>query len=485
MYKPGSFFYRAATVIAFCAALLVSQQVEARVLAGSVTERKINRKIDSMLKAARKNYDNGKVQVALENYWKILEIDPQETFAYLELGEVYVGLRIYDRAIELLEPGLTMAEREMDRDTICYYYCILTQAHLALNQTGQANKSLIKAAEAAPKNPMPREILGDIYLANNRTADAIKAYKKAVELDPDYQSAKEKLGAVIAKHGAQPQTRTKDHEAIARKAEPLPPAAKKPATTGPVATSSTAQKVAMISATQTPPRPQSTSVVSEEDANIDETEDEVEEVEEDSEEEPENLSEEESDDEVVEVGSADEDGEENTESAAIPDDMAPLPLPVPANPTKTAATQPAQSQPTARPMPNTQSSSTAAAVPASTAPAAAVATGTEKNAEPEKTSSNAPSASAEEIENQIDKLLAGTPEDKSAAVRFFLKLEDKGLSEIEELLYDPDPEVRIIAIRTATEFKAFKQRVKTMLEDATDDPDPAVDEEIEKALAQL
>ncbi|EKD81341.1 MAG: hypothetical protein ACD_39C01854G0003, partial [uncultured bacterium] len=130
IFRSGSIIYRLLTVLAFCVTLLLPQQAEARVLAGSVTERKINRKIDSMLKAARKNYDNGKVQVALESYWKILEIDPQETFAYLELGEIYVGLRIYDRAIELLEPGLTMAQREMDRDTICYYYCILTQAHL-------------------------------------------------------------------------------------------------------------------------------------------------------------------------------------------------------------------------------------------------------------------------------------------------------------------------------------------------------------------
>ncbi|EKD83211.1 MAG: TPR Domain containing protein, partial [uncultured bacterium] len=200
-YRPGSFLYRFIAAVAFCATLLLPQQVEARVLAGSVTERKTNRKIESMLKAARKNYDSGKVQVALDNYWKVLELDPQETFAYLELGEIYVGLRIYDRAIELLEPGLTMAQREMDKDTICYYFCILTTAHLALNQTGQANKTLIKAAEAAPKNPMPREILGDIYLANNRVADAIKAYKKALELDPNYQPAREKLGAVVAKHG--------------------------------------------------------------------------------------------------------------------------------------------------------------------------------------------------------------------------------------------------------------------------------------------
>ena len=229
IFRTGSIIYKLLVAIAFCTTLLLPQQLEARVLAGSVTERKINRKIASMLKAARRNYDNGKVQVALDNYWKILEIDPQETFAYLELGEIYVELRIYDRAIELLEPGLTMAQREMDKDTICYYFCILTTAHLALNQTGQANKTLIKAAEASPKNPMPRKILGDIYLANNRIADAIKAYKKALEFDPDYQPAREKLGEVVAKHGERPQEAKVDRRELAKKAEPLPPA-KKPAT---------------------------------------------------------------------------------------------------------------------------------------------------------------------------------------------------------------------------------------------------------------
>jgi len=481
IFRSSSIIYKALVVGAFCAALLLPQQAEARVLAGSVTERKINRKIESMLKAARKNYDNGKVQVALENYWKILEIDPQETFAYLELGEIYVGLRIYDRAIELLEPGLTMAQREMDRDTICYYYCVLTQAHLALNQTGLANKTLIKAAEAAPKNPMPREILGDIYLANNRIADAIKAYKKAIELDPDYQSAKEKLGTVMAKHGDQTQTRAKDHSAIARKAEPLPPQktiAKAPAKPVATAIAGTPQKVATTAATQTPARPQPATAVNVDDTEPEGSENETGEIDEDSEED--------SDNDVVEVSSSDKTGEEVTASSAIPDDMSPLPLPVPAKPATTPA-QPAQATTTPRPLPGSQMTTQTATIPAAVTPATAMAATASPTADakPETAKAAAPSASAQEIEDQIDKLLAGTPEDKSAAVSFFLKLEEKGLTEIEELLYDPDPEVRIIAVRTVTEFKAFKQRVKTMLEDANEDPDPAVGEEIEKALAKL
>lgn len=434
--KTGSFFYKFMIAVAFCAVLLLPKHLEARVLAGSVTERKINRRIESMLKSARKNYDNGKVEVALNNYWKILEIDPQETFAYLELGEIYVSLRIYDRAIELLEPGLTMAQREMDKDTICYYYCILTTAHLELNQTGLANKTLIKAAEASPKNPMPREILGDIYLANNRIADAIKAYKKAIELDPYYQPAKEKLGAVIAQHGEQRQARPKDRSEIAKKAEKLPPQKATGVRAQPAPAVAAVKAIAPVTPT---PRPQAVVAATESENDEDDEE------------------------EFVEISSKHVD---DSNEKAIPDDLIPLPLPT--QPAKTTAAQTAP-----RPTP-IAAPAKVAETPSSTTPATTQAA-----------SQTTLSASPEEIETQIDKLLAGTVEEKKAATDFFVKLEEKGLVEIEELLYDPDPEVRIIAIRAITQFKAFTQRVKSMLNDAAEDPDPSVVKELEKAITQL
>lgn len=425
----GSFIYKAMFMLALCATLLLPQQIEARVLAGSVTERKINRKIASLLKAARKNYDKGKVQVALDNYWKILEIDPQETFAYLELGEIYVELRIYDRAIELLEPGLTMAQREMDSDTVCYYYCILTNAHLALNQTGHATKTLIKAAEAAPKNPMPRKILGDIYLANNRIADAIKAYKKALEFDPDYQPARIQLGEVIAQHGERPQKPAIDRQALARKAEPLP--ATKPATKPAAATPDRPRpKPATEPAPISAPAP------------------------------------------ATQADTINEDGFEEISSAdnmVIPDETALLPMPA-----ATPKPAPIAANVEARPMPvSSPPAKTDTAPVTNTASATQPATRTPSKASPE------------EIEAQIDKLLAGNLEEKKAAASFFVKLEEKGLVEIEELIYDPDPEVRILAVRTLLEFKAFKSQVKTILEDASDDPDPSVIEEINKAFTLL
>lgn len=447
-------FIAAAIVVPF----LLPPAVEARVLSGSVTERKTNRKITSMLKSARKNFDSGKVQQALDAYWKILELDPHETFAYLELGEIYVNLRIYDRAIELLEPGLTMAQREMDRETICYYFCILTQAHLSLNQTGEANKSLIKAAEASPQNPMPRKILGDIYLANNRIADAFKAYKKAVELDPEYQEAKEKLGELTAQYGDSPQSRPKDKTAISQKAVKLP------------TTKAADPKIA--------PKPQPATIVT--------------------------------------AAPAPDKSEPSTAVVAPnADDITPLPMPKPVNTTpipaaaKTDRPQPVPASATVAPVTErprpvavaTQLKPSPEATPTASATVAAVterprplavatattATGPATNVASATPAANAdaPSAETAQIEEQIDKLLAGTTEEKKAATSFFVKLEEKGLTEIEELLYDSDPEVRIIAIRILPEFKAFNQRVKTMLNDASEDPDPSVIEEINKALQAL
>jgi len=466
---------------------------DARVLAGSVTERKQNKKIDTMLKSARKNADSGKVQKAIESYWKILELDPNETFAYLELGEVYVNLRIFDRALELLEPGLTMAEREMDRDTVCYYYCILTQAHLGLNQIGQANKALIKAAEASPKNPMPRKVMGDIYLANDRVADAMKAYRKAVELDPAYQPAVEKLGELVAKYGDKPPAKQHDKQGIKAKAEKLP---------NPVAPDQTSQQ------TPVKPAPEKIAAVTPAPVNSESAARPV----------PVKVNEAIPADEPVmtmpaakpATGKVSEEEPEadtqNETSAAAPVTASAsevIPAATAAEPVVTARPTPMQTS--VEPVQNTDSVPEAgqtsepagsAGVQTSAADTASPATSTTAATAVPAATATAPVAGSQnadagvasapaEIEAQIDKLLAGTPEEKGVATSFFVKLGEKGLTEIEELLYDPDPEVRVLAVQTLPQFTAFTPRVKTMLQDASDDPDPIVLEEINKALQGL
>ncbi len=480
-----SYLKKALLAAAMAAFINIPSIGDARVFSGSVTERKQNKKIESMLKSARKNVDSGKVQKAIESYWKILELDPNETFAYLELGEVYVNLRIFDRALELLEPGLTIAEREMDRDTVCYYYCILTQAHLGLNQIGQANKALIRAAEASPKNPMPRKVMGDIYLANDRVADAMKAYRKAVELDPGYQPAVEKLGELVAKYGDKPPAKQQDKQVIKAKAEKLPqPAApgqtpqktpakpapeKIAATPAPASSESTARPVPVKTGEMIPADEPVLAMPIAKPATDKATE------------------------EKSAAGTQNEPSASATPAAVTAEPAVttrPTPMQASEEPAKNASAAPAPEQPAKSVEPTgDQTAATTTASPAtstitavegssSSAPITAQIAGSQ-------TADVGVAAAPAEIEAQIDKLLAGTPEEKSVATSFFVKLGEKGLTEIEELLYDPDPEVRVLAVQTLPQFTAFAPRVKTMLQDASDDPDPIVLEEINKALQGL
>ncbi len=370
--------------------------INARVLSGSRTERKMNRKIERLLKSARKEYDKGNVQPALDTYWKILEIDPQETIAYLELGEIYYELRIYSRAVELLEPGCEAAEREIDPETVSYYYSVLTKTYIELNQLGRAAKSLIKAAEAAPKIPLPRKILGDIYLANKRIKSAYKEYKKALSFDPTYEPALEKI--------AEMESTYKKELAAYQKTKIAKPA---PKTKSP--------------ATKSKP------------------------------------------DDQIEV-------------SAI--DKRPMPLPMstekPKKPQQPA--KPARQKPESEPEPAPDKQPTRVAVTSRPKP----------TPKPVKQPTSKPvETNPAEIDWHLDKLLAGNLEEKQKATAFFVSLENEGLIEIEELLFDPDPEVRIIGVRTIAAFESHKPRAANILKDASDDPDPAVRQEIQNALKAL
>ncbi|MBR4330210.1 MAG: hypothetical protein IKP71_10195, partial [Candidatus Riflebacteria bacterium] len=213
-----------ATIALMSLSLLSSNPaLEARIMAGSISEKKQTTKVSKLLNTARKHVSKGKNQDAIDTYWKVLELDSHEPYAYLEIGELYKNLQIYDRSIEMLTSGLEIGEKELDADTICHYYCVLTEVYTITSQQGLANKALIKATEIAPRNPMPRKILGDIYLKNNRISNAYKAYKKALELDPYYHPATQALSELTMEYGNQLPKEDKDRDYIKKVAVKLEP----------------------------------------------------------------------------------------------------------------------------------------------------------------------------------------------------------------------------------------------------------------------
>ena len=422
------------TIIAAVVAALLSQAPTAE--AAKAKARKVDTsgpkkpaKVVSLLNSARKQVDKGKMQDAITTYWKVLELDASEPYAYLELGELYKNLRIYDRSIEMLTSGLDLAN-ELDADTVCNYYCILVEVYSITDQQGLANKALIKAAEASPRNPMPRKVLGDIYLKNNRIANAYKAYKKSLELDPYYQPAVDAMNSLKAEYGDKLPKEDKDSEYIKRVAVKLED--DKTAKEG-SSTEITTQ------AKPSESKPAENAVAKR----------------------PETTEETVTDNEEQTLETAEAAKPSNQKIAANSD--RPMPLK-------------AEDMPKPKPKKKAkQKDITEEDISIAEAEAAEEQEGELETEE----------ALAEAIDKNMDKFLEGNYTEKEEALTFFAKCGKPGLNAVEELLYDRNPEVRILAVRALVSFDQFPDDVRAILQDASDDSDEEVVEEIKKALSVL
>lgn len=436
-----------ASVLASVLFCMTATSLEARILAGSISEKKQQTKVVSLLNTARKQVDKGKMQDAINTYWKVLEIDPEQPYAYLELGELYKNLRIYDRSAEMLTTGLPLAEKELDSDEVCNYYCILTEVYTETHQQGLSNKALLKAAEVAPRNPMPRKILGDIYLRNNRVANAAKAYKKALELDPDYSPALEALGELKAEYGDKLPGYDKDPDYIKRTAVELPKAPAKESTT--TKESPKPAKLAEIKKEEADKKPVPAKA---EPRPVPNKQIKVLEVKEKTEE-PVNIS---NNQEDVIASSETTLEENNQEQVAV----------APAKKsTKNERPIPLKKEDMPKPKAKQQKKDNSQLMP---------------DMSPEEQE-----AFEVALNEHIDSLLEGTPAEKEEAINYFIKSGRPGLHAVEELIYEPDPDIKIIAIRCLPLFTDFREEVKAILKDASEDPDPDVQEEIAKTLEAM
>ena len=436
-----------ATIALMSLSLLSSNPaLEARIMAGSISEKKQTTKVSKLLNTARKHVSKGKNQDAIDTYWKVLEMDSHEPYAYLEIGELYKNLQIYDRSIEMLTSGLEIGENELDADTICHYYCVLTEVYSITNQQGLANKALIKAAEIAPRNPMPRKILGDIYLKNNRIANAFKAYKKALELDPYYHPATQALSELTMEYGNQLPKEDKDTDYIKKVAVKLEPA------------SETNKKQVKQSKPQEK-QANENAISKETDSTSIQTA---------------ALPQEEQVTNALTEGNDEENTTIKEEKPAIKDER-PLPL----DSKELAKLEKAKQKKNKKKKDSNKKKPQTAeeiekAISEKEQQTAAVP------AEQNKTMS-----SKERDQHNIELFLAGNPTQKEEAINYFINQGETGLYQIEELLYDSNPDVRLLAVRALPLFEDYKDEVKTILQDALEDNDPSVAEEIQKALNLL
>jgi len=102
---------------------------------------------------AERHFGKYKFEEAIEEYKKVIAIEPKFAKGYLYLGDCYFRMKQYKNAITYFK----------------------------------------KAIEIDPMNPQARAFLGDAYYHLNNYSAAYDAYKTAVNLDPEYYNAVNKL----------------------------------------------------------------------------------------------------------------------------------------------------------------------------------------------------------------------------------------------------------------------------------------------------
>ena len=135
---------------------------------------------NELLELGVQKRDSGRLQEALVDFNKAIQLNPQVAFAYLyrgvtygDLGEFENAIADYDKSIELA-PTLVMA------------YYNRGKAHAALDEIEKAIADYTKAIELDPTIAQAYLRRGNTYYKLDENEKAIADYTKAIELDPNY-----------------------------------------------------------------------------------------------------------------------------------------------------------------------------------------------------------------------------------------------------------------------------------------------------------
>jgi len=158
---------------------------------------KISAAAAKLLQKARALRERGKNEQAIETCKQALQIDSSLAEAWLELAALYVDVNIPEKAAEMFETGLPLAEQlDDDPATLASAWCQAAELHVQLGKLDLAAGDLVKATALAPENARPYKISGDIYSARQRFDDAFRAYREAVRLEPSYGDAWFAMGSL-------------------------------------------------------------------------------------------------------------------------------------------------------------------------------------------------------------------------------------------------------------------------------------------------
>ena len=150
----------------------------------------------SLLKIlAASNIGLGRLDVAIEHYKIIINLNPMDAEGYNSIGVAYKKKGDISVAIESYQQAVNL-----NPDYAAAYMNLGT----ALQEKGDAKKAIEiyqRVIELTPENPRAYNSIGVAYLKEDNIAAAIKNYRRAIEISPDLAIAHNNLGAALYKEG--------------------------------------------------------------------------------------------------------------------------------------------------------------------------------------------------------------------------------------------------------------------------------------------
>jgi tetratricopeptide (TPR) repeat protein len=143
----------------------------------------------------------GDTDLAIQDFLRALEIDPQHPIALLNLGVAYRQKKDWPQAQKILERALALAP---DDPEVNYN---LGMVFAQQNDAERASQYLQKAIAFRPPYPEALNNLGILYLRTHRTADAIRSFEESIRVAPDYDQSYLSLARVYVIQGQREKAR--------------------------------------------------------------------------------------------------------------------------------------------------------------------------------------------------------------------------------------------------------------------------------------
>jgi len=134
--------------------------------------------IEKLLRKGAAFYDEGKIDLAIDVFKEVLEIDPEEPEAHYNLGNAYADKEMFDEAITMYKDTVAYDPEFVDA------YLNLSILYLDLELIDEAISLCKHAVNTNPNDAFLCFHLGEAYAMNLQYKEAITEYNKAMTINP-------------------------------------------------------------------------------------------------------------------------------------------------------------------------------------------------------------------------------------------------------------------------------------------------------------